>query len=93
MLVGIGEVEIYVYQADSLKEKRMVLKSLIERIKSRYNVSIAEVDHNDKWNRALIGFSYVSNDSRKIESNMAAVLNFIENDCRVEIVYDNIEIV
>ena len=82
MVIGVCKVVLAIDEAYSLKEKRHIVKSLIERIKSRFNASIAEVDLNDKWNRAVIGISCVSNKSGHADSMMANIVNFIENDGR-----------
>ncbi|MBP2026985.1 uncharacterized protein YlxP (DUF503 family) [Acetoanaerobium pronyense] len=93
MIVGICQVELRVYNCISLKSKRQVIKSIIERLKSRYNISIAEVGDNDIWQKSLLGFSCVSNSKKHIESVISNVFNFIENDERVEIISTDIEIV
>jgi len=92
MIVGVCEVELFIYEANSLKEKRHVIKSIIERIKFRFNVSIAEVDLNDLWQRSIIGFSCVTNNSKQANSIVNNVIKFILEDGRVEIINQNIEI-
>lgn len=86
-------MELRVYNCISLKSKRQVIKSIIERLKSRYNISIAEVGDNNIWQKSLIGFSCVSNSKKHIESVISKIFNFIENDERVEIISTDIEIV
>ncbi|MFN2593739.1 MAG: DUF503 domain-containing protein [Actinomycetota bacterium] len=63
MFVGIGRFELFIPAATSLKDKRQVLRSVIDGIRKRYNVAIAEVDHQDLWQRAAIGVTCVSNSS------------------------------
>jgi len=82
MVIGVCKVILTIDEVYSLKEKRHIVKSLIERIKSRFNASVAEVDLNDKWKRAVIGISCVSNESRHADSMIANIVNFIENDGR-----------
>ncbi|HHZ01751.1 MAG TPA: DUF503 domain-containing protein [Tissierellia bacterium] len=86
MIVCTCEIEILIYEANSLKEKRKVIKSIIERIKSKYNVSVAEVGFNELWNRSLIGLAVVSNNKNLCESAINKIISFIENDERVEII-------
>ncbi len=93
MLVGICEIELLIYESYSLKEKRSTVKSIINRLKHKYNISIAEVDLLDQLNRSAIGFSIVSNDKRYIEEVISKVINFIDNDSRVEILNENYEII
>lgn len=66
----------------SLKGKRSIVKSVIGRLKSRFNISIAEVDHQDNKNGAVIGISIVSNDTRFIDRQFDAILDFMRNDGR-----------
>lgn len=92
MIIGSCTLKLMIYGTNSLKDKRHVLKSIIERIKSRFNVSIAEVDLNDKWQVAVIGFACVSKDSKYAQQIISKVINFIDNDSRVEIIEENTEI-
>jgi len=70
----------------SLKEKRHILKSIIERLKSRFNASVAEVGLNDKWKNAVLGVACVSNETAHADSMIANIVNFIENDGRAVLV-------
>ncbi|MBN2315512.1 MAG: DUF503 domain-containing protein [Sedimentisphaerales bacterium] len=66
----------------SLKGKRSIVKSLIGRLKSRFNISVAEVDHQDSKSVAVIGIATVSNDSRFIDQQFDAIVSFMRNDGR-----------
>jgi hypothetical protein len=79
MVVGICQLDLYLYGNNSLKGKRQILRHIIDRTKSRFNVSIAEVGDNDLWQSAKIGFSLVGNDSRVINSKLDKIKGFIEN--------------
>ncbi len=92
MLVGCCTIELIIYEANSLKEKRSVVKSIIERIKAKFNVSISEIGANDTLRKSIIGFACVSNSKRHINKNISSVISYIENDYRVEIITENIEI-
>jgi len=92
MIIGSCTVELIIYGANSLKEKRHVIKSIIGKIKSRYNVSIAEVDLNEKWRKSLIGFACVTNNTKHANEMISKVLNFIERNTSVEIINEDIEI-
>lgn len=82
MVIGVCRVVLSIDEAFSLKEKRHIVKSIIERLRSRFNASVAEVGLNDKWKNAVIGISCVSNESGHVDSMMANMVNFIENDGR-----------
>ncbi len=73
-------------EGTSLKEKRQVIKSIIERLKNRFNISIAEVGCQDALRRAEIGLALVSNETVCLEKVMGKVVNFIEMDGRVQII-------
>ncbi|SCG82970.1 putative protein ylxP ORF5 [Proteiniborus sp. DW1] len=92
MIIGACSVELMIYESNSLKDKRHVIKSIIGKIQSRFNVSIAEVDLNDTWKNSQIGFACVTNDTTHANQIISNVLKFIEGDGRVEIVDHRIEI-
>lgn len=93
MIIGSCEVELVIFEVNSLKEKRHVIKSLIKRIETRFNVSIAEVDLNDIWRRGVIGFACVTTSAKHANQIINNVVKFIENDGRVEIVNCEFEII
>jgi uncharacterized protein YlxP (DUF503 family) len=76
--LGILTVSIHIPHAQSLKEKRMVLKSLKDRIRSQFNVSIAELGDQDKWQTAILGVAMIGNDNRYIDSTLQNILSFME---------------
>jgi uncharacterized protein YlxP (DUF503 family) len=84
-------MELSLDEVFSLKDKRQILKSIIERLKSRYNASIAEVDLNDTWKNAVIGVSCVSNDAKHVDSMLNNIVNFVENDGRAVLFNYNTE--
>ncbi len=77
--VGVCIVELYLGEAASLKDKRRILRSILDRIKARYNVSIAEVDQQDLWQRATVAFVCVSNDQSRTYQVLNSVVKFMEN--------------
>ncbi len=80
------QIEIRIEDSFTLKDKRRVLKSLIERTKRNFNVSIAEVDNNEIVNFATLGLSTVSNSTRFIDEVFDKILGFLENNFNIEIV-------
>ncbi len=72
-VVGVLTLEIHVEYSHSLKEKRQVLKSLKDRLRQRFNISIAEIDHLDSWQASLIAAVTVSNDRVHAEQVLQAV--------------------
>lgn len=86
MVIIVMRLELMVPAAGSLKDKRMVLKSIKDRVRNRFNVSISEVDNNDKWQRATVAVAGVSNDKSYISGQMDDIIKFIENSHSVEII-------
>ena len=82
MLVGTMTAQIYMHGIASLKEKRGIVKSLIGRLQSRFNISVSEVGQQDSRSSAVIGIAVVSNDARFIDQQLDAILNFMRNDGR-----------
>ena len=82
MIVGVLKAQLYMQGINSLKEKRSIIKSLIGRLKSRFNISIAEVDHNDNKTSAVIAIAIVSNEVRYIDQQFDAIISFMRKDGR-----------
>lgn len=80
MVVGICTVELYIPEAQSLKDKRRVVKSLIQRIRNKFNVSVCESDKNDIWKNATIGMAAVNKDKDIVERTFSAIDNFLEDN-------------
>ena len=79
MVIGVCTLELHLPDNHSLKGKRQVVNSLKGRLKSRFNISVAEVDHLDVWQRATIGLVMISNDRRHVDGELSKILNFIED--------------
>ncbi len=82
MLVGVMTAQMYMHGIASLKAKRSIVKSVIGRLRSRFNISVSEVDHQDNKTSAVLGIAVVSNDARFIDQQLDAILNFMRNDAR-----------
>ena len=82
MIIGVMTAHLHLNGIDSLKGKRSIVKSLIGRLKNRFNISISEVDHNDSKLIAVIGVSVVGNDGGFIDSQLDAVVSFMQRDGR-----------
>ena len=91
-VIGILKVALFLPAAQSLKEKRMVLKSLKDRARSRFNVSVAEIDHHDKWQRATLAFCIAGEDPKFIDSSLQSVLRFVETDRVAQLTESEFEI-
>jgi uncharacterized protein YlxP (DUF503 family) len=90
--VAVGTVELHLPGVDSLKGKRHVLKGLKERVRQRFEVSVAEVNHQDTWQRATLAVAYVSRDSRHANEVVSKALDFIEANVDGNVIDVEIEI-
>lgn len=84
-------MELHLYEADSLKSKRFIIKSLKERIKNKFNVSIAEVDGHDLWQRSVLGAACVANETKVINETFHSIRNIVLNTPSVELLNSTIE--
>ena len=78
--VAVGTVELHLPDVGSLKGKRHVLKGLKEKLRHRFEISVAEVDHQDLWQRATLALDCVSGDSRNANEVISKALDFIEDN-------------
>ncbi|MBI4339146.1 MAG: DUF503 domain-containing protein [Chloroflexi bacterium] len=94
MHIGVCKIQLRMPENGSLKDKRHVLRSVIDRVRGRFNVSIAEVEDNDVWGLASLGISCVSNDHRHANEVLSKVVDYIQAlrldaevvDCQVEVI-------
>jgi uncharacterized protein YlxP (DUF503 family) len=82
MLVGVMTAQMYMQGITSLKAKRHIVKGVIGRLRSRFNISISEVDQQDAKTSAVLGIAVVSNKRAFIDQQLDAILNFMRNDGR-----------
>jgi uncharacterized protein YlxP (DUF503 family) len=68
VVVGVIGWELQLFEAQSLKDKRRIIKSVKKRLRNRFNLSVAETDHHDSWQRAEITAAIVATDRRRAES-------------------------
>lgn len=67
MLILYGSIEIFMPYSNSLKAKRKIINSLIDRLRKRINISISEVDYHDLWQRSVLGFAIVNSNQKELE--------------------------
>src|SRR6266511_1880915 len=78
--VAVGTVELHLPDVGSLKGKRHVLKGLKDKLRRRFEISVAEVDHHDAWQRATLAVACVSGDSRHANEVISKALDYIEDN-------------
>lgn len=86
MVIGICRVELTVYDTASLKEKRSVLKSVIQRLRDIGSLSVAEVGYQDKWQRSLLGVVTVAAEANVAHNALEKGLKLLEREHRIEVV-------
>jgi uncharacterized protein len=89
--VALGLVELHLPDVDSLKGKRHVLKGLKEKVRARFEVSVAEVDHQDVWQRATLAVAYVSADARHANTVISKAMDFIEDNVAGRVLDTSVE--
>lgn len=80
MTIGFCRIDLYLPECASLKQKRGVLKGVIARTRNKFNVSVAELDDHDRWQRARLGVVTVANESRYANRVLSQVVNAIERE-------------
>jgi len=73
MPIGLLTLEIQITDAQSLKDKRQVLRSLKDRLRAHYNVAVAELAHQDLWQRSRVGVVTISGDARHLEESLSQI--------------------
>ena len=89
--IGILSIDFFIPHAQLLKDKRIVIKSIKDRVRKKFNVSIAELDCDDKWQTSTCGISMIGNDQRYIDGCLQNILSQIESMGVVEISDHQIE--
>ena len=92
MGVGILIIELHLHDNRSLKGKRKIVKSMVDKVKHKFNVAVAEVGSNDKWQKIELGISAVGNDRRHIDASLNHILAFLDSLYLAEIVGSSTEI-
>lgn len=92
MVVKLLTLDLHIPGCSSLKEKRFVLKSVKARLRQRFNVSVAEVAYQDKWQRCTLAVVTVGSDNRSADGVCDRVVRFVENDHRLDITGVNREV-
>lgn len=86
MLIGLINIKIFIETSASLKDKRRVVKSLIARLRNKFNISIAEIDSLESWQVAEIGIALVGNGNKIIDQQISQITNFLDRETEFEII-------
>ena len=91
IFITLMTIELLIPYAQSLKDKRSVVRSLTEGIRNKFNASVAEVGYQDKWQRAVVAVCFVGGDKRHLESDAGRIRTIFEEAADIEIVAINQE--
>lgn len=89
MMVSVAKIKLYVPWVHSLKEKRMIVKSICAKVHNKFNASISEVEEHDKHQIIVLGIALIASDTAMADSLHEHIINFIESNQEGEII--NIE--
>ncbi|MFN2363995.1 MAG: DUF503 domain-containing protein [Halarsenatibacteraceae bacterium] len=84
IVIGL-RLDLYLPGVNSLKEKRRLIKSLLDKINNKFNVSIAEIDNQDMWQRSVIGIVSVSNSRKPIERIFTSLIELVDQKSGIEL--------
>ncbi len=90
--IAILRLELHIPASNSLKHKRMILNSFKGKLRNNFNVSVAEIDHHDKWQRATMAICQVGGDKSYIHKTMDKVLKFAESFNGMDLLRNEMEI-
>jgi len=85
MFVGIVRIELHLPAAQSLKDKRSIVRGLKDRIRERVHAAVAEVDHQDLWQRCALGVAVVSGESHQVDELLQTVRKLVNNTYGAEL--------
>jgi len=94
MAIGLLTLHLQIPMCTSLKDKRSQLKPLLAKLQREFNLSVAELDYQDRWNETLIGCAYLSNNGRHTQRSLQKVITWVENHYpQLTIIQERIEII
>ena len=92
MVLGVLHLEIHIPAAQSLKEKRRVLKSLTDRLRKRFNVAVAELDGMDLWQASVLAVATVARDSERVNQILSYAAQFVHAERSLSVTQESMEL-
>ena len=89
--LAVLTVEFLLHESGSLKAKRKVIRSILDRIQKSFNVSVSEVGHHDKWQRSRLAMSMIGNNRQVIEKSFTGIEQIVKADYDIEVLTFDIE--
>ncbi|MBM4285387.1 MAG: DUF503 domain-containing protein [Deltaproteobacteria bacterium] len=92
MIVAVASITLIIPDNHSLKGKRRVVRSLVEKVRHRFDAAIAEVEDHDLWQKAKLGVALVGNDATLLRSRIQQIMEFMESQHLAQIVDSRVEL-
>jgi uncharacterized protein len=92
MFIGVSRLDLRIPASGSLKSKRHVVKALTGGLRAKFNVAVAEVEHQELWQRAALGVTCISESAFHAQKMLREVERFVERDGRVEMLDCNVDV-
>jgi uncharacterized protein YlxP (DUF503 family) len=86
MIVGVLTLDLAIFDAQTLKDKRRVISSLKQRLRNRFNVSVAEIDHHDKPKRCSLGVALVCGEARALHSQLDQLVDMVRRNGELSLI-------
>ena len=93
MTIGILKLALFIYNSNSLKEKRMILHSLKAKLRNNFNVAVTQIDDEDKWQKATLAIVVVETDRKNMNSILSNIINFIQQFNGVDLINHEMELI
>lgn len=93
MTIGILRLEIFIHYSNSLKAKRMVLHSIKQKLRNNFNVAVAQVDDEDKWQKTTIAVVGVERDRKNMNSILSKIIDFVEGFGNINLINHEMELI
>ena len=93
MTIGILNLEIFIHDSNSLKEKRMVLHSLKARLRNSFNVAVTQIDDEDKWQKTTLAVVGVERERNNMNRTLSRIVNFVEKFNQLELINYEMELI
>ncbi len=92
MVLGVLELDIRLFSPNSLKDKRSIIKRLISRVRSIFNVSVSEIGHQDLWQRALLGVAFITTERSFAQRVLSKIMRFVEKERDISLIDSKMEV-
>jgi uncharacterized protein YlxP (DUF503 family) len=86
MYIGALIFEIFISESTSLKDKRMILNSIKDRLRKKFNVAVSELDYQDKWQRSEMGIVTIANEYTMVEKSLHKIFSILDSSNDYEII-------